>query len=157
MVFIYILQLEQGKYYICKRNSISKFENNFRINGCEWTNIYKPIRILQIIPNCNNYDVDIYTKLYMYIYGIDNVRGGIYSSVNLDSITKINLMQANNSNKRCFKCGLQGHFAKDCYIQSGYYHNYDKFKYLSVWCCEYCDKEFETKEKCINHEYLCQK
>ena len=49
-------------------------------------------------------------------YGIDNVRGGSYSSVFLDAETKRQLVKISNSiNNRCFVCGkTDGHFAKEC-------------------------------------------
>jgi hypothetical protein len=49
-------------------------------------------------------------------FGIDNVRGGSYSSVILDTETKKQLIKISNSiNNRCFICGkTDGHFAKEC-------------------------------------------
>lgn len=49
-------------------------------------------------------------------YGIDNVRGGSYSSVILDAETIKQLKKISNSiNNRCYICGkADGHFAKEC-------------------------------------------
>ena len=51
MVYIYILQLEQGKYYIGKTNNPQfRIDSHFNFNGSAWTTKYKPIQIIKIIP-----------------------------------------------------------------------------------------------------------
>jgi hypothetical protein len=116
MVYIYVLKLEQDKYYIGKTNNPNlRLENHFSSNGCEWTKLYKPLKIIEIIPHCDNYDEDKYTKIYMDKYGIDNVRGGSYVQIELSKdIIKFLKLSSNSSNDRCFNCGLSGHFIKDC-------------------------------------------
>jgi hypothetical protein len=116
MVYIYVLKLEQDKYYIGKTDNPNiRLENHFSSNGSEWTKLYKPLKIIEIIPNCDNYDEDKYTKIYMDKYGIDNVRGGIYVQIELsEDIIKFLKLSSNGSNDRCFNCGLKGHFIKDC-------------------------------------------
>lgn len=45
MVFIYILQLEQGKYYVGKTTNYAfRFERHFSSGGSAWTKKYKPIK-----------------------------------------------------------------------------------------------------------------
>ena len=48
-------------------------------------------------------------------YGIDNVRGGIYCRISLDSAEK-NIIQRSiqGMNDLCYKCGSKNHFIKDC-------------------------------------------
>jgi hypothetical protein len=89
MVYIYVLKLQKGKYYIGKTsNPQFRLESHFFSNGSEWTKIYRPLQIIELIPNCDDYDEDKYTKMYMDKYGIDNVRGGSYTSIKLDSTTR---------------------------------------------------------------------
>ena len=79
MVFIYIIQLEKGKYYIGKTNNPQfRLESHFNSTGSEWTKIYKPLRVIELKPNCDDYDEDKITRQYMDKYGINNVRGGSF-------------------------------------------------------------------------------
>lgn len=151
MVYIYILELMNNKYYIGKTNNPNfRLNNHFSLNGSSWTKKYKPIKLLELIPNCDDYDEDKYTKIYMDKYGINNVRGGSYTSIKLDKNTIDHLNKCSDSvNDKCFKCGESGHFANDC-------DNSDS-ENIDIWCCEYCDKEFLDIKKCEYHEEICNK
>ena len=66
MVYIYILQLEEGKYYVGKTNNPQfRLEEHFNSNGSAWTKLYKPITLLELKPNCDDYDEDKITRQYM--------------------------------------------------------------------------------------------
>jgi len=116
MVFIYVLKLANKKYYIGK-TTVPKFRitQHFNRKGAEWTKIYKPLEVVEIISNCDNYDEDKYTRIYMDKYGIENVRGGSFSSIELDEDTVNTLTKMSiSTNDKCFKCGKSDHFAKQC-------------------------------------------
>jgi hypothetical protein len=149
MVFIYILKLIQGKYYVGKTtNPTFRLDSHFNSNGSAWTMKYKPIKLLELIPNCDTYDEDKYTRKYMDKYGVDNVRGGSFVSIELDKTTIQHLRQmSNGTNDKCFICSKPGHFAKDCK---------EPDEYEEVWCCEKCNKEFDNEKKCERHEQQCE-
>ncbi len=116
MVYIYILELESGKYYVGKSNSpeIRIADHQYGM-GSKFTLLYKPIRLIEIISDCDDYDEDKYTLQYMDKYGILNVRGGSFSEI---QFSKTNLMMINRmingAKNQCFLCGSKEHFVKHC-------------------------------------------
>jgi len=115
MVFIYVLQLKENKWYIGKTET-SKFriDTHFDSGGSEFTKKYPPQEIYQIIPECDKYNEDRYVKKYMDKYGIDNVRGGTYSRLELTSNEKeVIQKELWGANDLCFLCGGE-HFVKNC-------------------------------------------
>src|SRR3990167_2904594 len=118
MVSIYVLELKNGKFYVGKtKDPKFRIESHFNKNGSEWTKLYDPIGILEIVDDCDDYDEDKYTLRYMAKYGINNVRGGSFCRIKLESedIRSIQKM-IRGSSDRCFLCGEKGHFAKECYV-----------------------------------------
>lgn len=76
-------------------------------SGSVWTKKYKLLKI----ENASHFDEDKYVKEYMDLYGIDNVCGGTYSSINLTNSQKNLLVQEiRGANDCCFRCGRKGHF-----------------------------------------------
>lgn len=116
MVFIYILQCEQRNYYVGKtENPKIRIDNHFDgKNSSAWTTMYKPIELIKLFEG-DKYDEDKYTLIYMEKYGIDNVRGGSYTQLKLND-QQIDLIEQQilSANDRCRKCGMSGHYIKDC-------------------------------------------
>ena len=156
MVNVYILKCNQGKYYVGKTNNATyRINNHFDGGGSSWTKKYSPISVDKIYKNCSNFDEDKYTKEYMSKYGIENVRGGSYTSIKLDDVTISQIeKEITSSNDKCFRCGRAGHFASQCYART---HVNDSHSSKSdyEWCCEGCHKSFKTKKGAERHEEYC--
>ena len=165
---IYVLSCRSGKYYIGKTNRpiTKRIEEHMTHEGSEWTAMYTPIKVVDIKYNADDFDEDKYTKMYMKKYGIDNVRGGSYTQVCLPDHTKQHLMkELCTASDVCFRCHRPGHFANNCYARTradgSYIHDDDDDDEDSsdeevFWCCQYCDKEFDTEAKVVRHEKVCR-
>ena len=154
MVFIYTLQLEQNKYYVGKTNNPQfRLKTHFNLNGAEWTKIYKPLKLLELKPNCDDYDEDKITRQYMDKYGINNVRGGSFVSVKLKkSIIDILNHMSNGTNNKCFICGEPDHFAKDCEINE--YLESDEENEEINDCCFRCGRESHYISCCYASKHI---
>jgi len=83
MSILFIIKCQEDKYYLGLTNNFvsiffTHFENH---NNILWLNIYKPIAILHIKQFFDVNMLDDCVIHYMYIYGIENVRGGIYDNL----------------------------------------------------------------------------
>ena len=57
MVNIYVLELENNKYYIGKTNSLElRLDSHFNGRGCKWTTKYKPIKLIELIYDCDDFE-----------------------------------------------------------------------------------------------------
>jgi hypothetical protein len=118
-MYIYILELEQNKYYIGKSNNVNeRFLDHCNGYGSKWTKLYKPIRIINII-NYTKFEEDRQVLIYMEMYGIGNVRGGVFSKINLsrDDYNYI-YKYINSENDVCYRCKRKGHFINNCYAKT---------------------------------------
>lgn len=82
--FIYILRLAEGKYYVgLTKDLYHRLDQHFHKKGSEWTKLYEPIEVEKVIESDSSFDEDKWTKIMMEKYGIKNVRGGSYISIEL--------------------------------------------------------------------------
>ena len=134
MVYIYILKLENGKSYIGKTTNPSfRIERHFNSTGSAWTSKYNPVSVEAIVPDCDDYDEDKYTKKYMAKYGIENVRGGSYVQIELSEFhTEALKMEIWGANDRCVQCGRTGHFVKHCYAKTDISGNTIEYESVSI-------------------------
>ena len=149
MIYVYAVKCQNEKWYIGKTtNPKFRLEQHFDSQGSCWTRKYKPQKLDKLIPNCDKFDEDKLTKQYMEKYGIENVRGGSYSSIALDDEQhRLLSKELDSANDNCFRCGETGHFAAQCRFKTEHKEEF-------VWCCQYCNKEFETKRATIMHENI---
>src|ERR1700722_16710055 len=106
-ITIYVLKLEQEKYYVGKtRKTVQeRYVEHISGKGSEWTRLYKPIKILEEIQDCDKFDEDKYVKKFMSKYGIENVRGGSYTTIMLTHEQKELLeKEITAADDRCFNC-----------------------------------------------------
>lgn len=117
MPTVFILQCEDGYYFIgqTRREYYADLDKHFKGEVHGWTQAHKPVRLELLRYFCDHQDADVYTRAYMYRYGIDKVRGGSYSDCVL-SITQLQEIQRlqHIDYINCDKCGMQGHTKQKC-------------------------------------------
>ena len=115
MVSVYILQLKQGKYYVGKTTNLEKrLSKHKKGRATHWTKKYRFEKVVEIIPDCDEFEEDKMTLQYMKKYGIDNVRGGPFVQIRMNKHMKRVIQRMIGSNTdTCFECGSNEHFAKN--------------------------------------------
>jgi hypothetical protein len=119
-ITIYVLKLKYGKFYVGKTSDVvtrvfEHFAQDASSKASSWTSKYSPISIEDIIENCDDFDEDKYTKIYMAKYGIQNVRGGSYTQIVLreDQIDHL-ITEIRGAHNACYFCGSDAHYINDC-------------------------------------------
>lgn len=159
MVYVYTLLLEQNKYYVGKTdNPRFRIESHFNACGSAWTKKYPPLKLLELIPDCDHFDEDKYTKVYMNNYGINNVRGGSFCQIELDKRTYEMLEKMIfSATDKCYLCGEEGHFVKKCPSSFNNEKNTDIYNKMYTSRCQVDSLDCKFLQKLIFDELLSKK
>lgn len=112
---VYVLHLLEGKFYVGRSSHFLKRLNTHFVRGSVWTREYPPIEVLALHQPVEDFDEDKITLRYMKQYGIDNVRGGTFSAVELKTSDKEVIQRMlTHAGGRCFTCHRKGHYASNC-------------------------------------------
>ena len=160
MVYIYVLQLQQNKYYVGKtHNPQFRLDAHFDAGGSAFTKRFKPVQIHELRPNCSDHDEQRITQEYMSKYGVQNVRGGPWTQILLTDETEDFIQKLlDSAEDKCYTCGSKGHFANKCpekykkKVNQPSKSKPSKQVVYDVWQCEFCGKEFDSKKGCSFHE-----
>ncbi len=125
--YIYVLELNNDKYYVGKTKDIAKrFNDHKSQKGSAWTKLHslQGCKIIEIYECTSLFDEDKYTLEYMNKIGVDNVRGGSYSNCILTIEQLNNITRAlRNANNLCMTCGESDHYSDMCSM-----HKNDTFR-----------------------------
>jgi predicted GIY-YIG superfamily endonuclease/Zn finger protein HypA/HybF involved in hydrogenase expression len=142
MESLYVLQLEDNKWYVGKTNDVAtRFKQHQDGKGSSWTKLYKPLNIVGVRPLKDAHDETNTTKDLMKKYGIDNVRGGAYVQVSIpDHAVKSLVQEIRGAVDACFNCGREGHFITQCPVT---------IQDTSVQCT-HCKKNYLSDKDVLN-------
>ena len=117
---IYVIKLKNNKYYVGQSQNVNqRIKQHERGEGSVWTQKHKPVEVMEVRKNVSAFDEDKITKEYMAKYGVENVRGGSYSQIQLsDKQEEIVTREIDTATGACFRCGEKGHFANRCDAES---------------------------------------
>ncbi len=115
MSVIYVLKLNDGKYYVGRTTNLDKRIRDHKNGyGSAWTKKYGFIELIDTIHVDSPFYEDMIVKTMMHTHGIENVRGGSYSQILLQKEQYDQLRrEINGATDKCFKCGGD-HFVVDC-------------------------------------------
>ena len=115
---VYVLQLEQNKYYVGESIYPEKrINDHFSGKGAAWTRLHKPVKILEpFTKKQDNFWELSETIQRMGYHGADNVRGSLFTKTSeLTRYEKIMAAQLYcELHNLCRKCGGDDHFINQC-------------------------------------------
>jgi len=126
-MLVYALALREGRYYVgsTSRRIRTRFDEHTAGRGSAWTRMYAPLRVVysETVASGSSVDArlreDALTKQMMLAHGIENVRGGTHSQVELSAAVVQTLTQeVAHGEGACLRCGRMSHFASGCYAKT---------------------------------------
>lgn len=118
---IYVLQLEEGKFYVGKTRELERrlqqHRNKEESKGAAWTRKFpllldNPWKSFEATRPSQE---DEETKALMWEFGVDNVRGGTYSEVELREEFLYTIEhERRTSLDLCYICRDPSHFIRNC-------------------------------------------
>ena len=114
---VYVLKLVEGKYYVGESVDVRhRVWSHVNLNGSAWTKKYNVIkRIPTITSQMNDFWELNETLEQMKLRGIDNVRGSMFSNIQLSQGQRgLASHLLCEKDDLCRKCGSHAHFEKDC-------------------------------------------
>jgi len=170
MIHIVVLQLENNCFFIGKTYDIVFNIDKYNRNCNDFTKKYKPIKLYEFKQNCNEYDLDLTVKIYMNKYGINNVRGGSYSDLEL-SYEQHNILQKelymvnNNHNDICSinqsNINQENNEINENIVNNTVFINNKTSKkpviiqnYIWLWECSICNKNAVGTTICSNFNFI---
>ena len=146
---IYLLQLQQNKYYV----GYTKYQklNLDTFKPYKWIRKYPIVKVLKYV-NTKKYFLNYYVRSYMLYYGFDNLRGGNYTRIKLRKKT-IKWIEKHTHNPVTPKISII-HICPNCGQTIGEGHKcptYNKqFRYLLT--CFKCGLEGHNSFQCFYYK-----
>ena len=156
---IYVLRLKGNKFYVGKTEKPmqARLAEHRTGRGSQWTRLHHVIAVESCEPADNIFSEDNKVRELMEEYGVDNVRGGCYSKVNLEPETKRELEKLlRHAYNKCILCGSEHHFVKDCPEKKSVMSKKSRQQsrptvsvpYSKPFCCHRCGRDSHTSDNC---------
>lgn len=121
MWFVYHIDLEHGKHYVGSTRQLEAREAQHADgSGSAWTRAHPPVAPLAVVEVVHTKSEatrkeTAVAKFLMGEYGIGNVRGGAFCTMEL-SPWQVAVLQIELAHDRgeCFRCGSTDHYAGEC-------------------------------------------